>query len=76
MNQRQLQPARSCRDAAGTTIRRSLDGSIDMRFYRHRAHCLRSEAAWDIISHMSRVLPFFRRDDAMPRPARTDCTML
>ncbi|WP_275098495.1 hypothetical protein [Sedimenticola hydrogenitrophicus] len=76
MDQRQQQRRTVNHEAEGTRIRRALDGSIDMCFYRRRAHCLRSRAAWDIISHMSRVLPFFRHDDASPRPGRTDCTML
>jgi|GEM_PF-3234180 len=59
-----------------TSIRRSLDGSIDFHFYRRRAHCLRSEVAWDIINHMSRVLPFFRSVEETPHPNQADCTML
>jgi hypothetical protein len=76
MDHRQQQGTRANQEAEVTRIRRALDGSIDMCFYRRRAHCLRSGVAWDTISHMSRMLPFFRRDDASPRPGRTDCTML
>jgi hypothetical protein len=76
MDQRQQQSRTVNHEAEATRIRRTMGGSIDMRFYRRRAHCLRSGVAWDIISHMSRMLPFFRRDDASPRPGRTDCTML
>ena len=49
--------------SSASSIHKTIDGSIDFRFYQRRAHCLRSEAAWNIISHMSRVLPFFRNED-------------
>lgn len=76
MNQHQQPPARSRRDAVETPIRRSLDGSIDMAFYRRRAHCLRSGVAWDIINHMSRMLPFFRSDRRPSHREDGECTML
>ncbi|WP_428623185.1 hypothetical protein [Sedimenticola sp.] len=59
-----------------SSIHRSLDGSIDVNFYRRRAHNLRSEAAWDIITHMSRMLPFFRHHEASPHADRTNCSMI
>lgn len=63
-------------DLERSSVRRTLDGSIDMAFYRRRAHRLRSEAAWDIIEHMSRMLPFFRDHERSSRADHKACTML
>ncbi|MCW8904766.1 hypothetical protein [Sedimenticola sp.] len=76
MNHRQQWQATASRENGSTSIRRTLDDSIDFHFYRRRAHCLRSEAAWDIISHMSRMLPFFRSAEVRSHPNQADCTML
>ena len=45
---------------AGETIRRTLDGSIDFRYYERRGRRLRAQAAGDIFEHISGLLPFFR----------------
>ncbi len=76
MNHRQQWQETAGRDNRLTSIRRTLDDSTDFHFYLCRTHCLRSGAAWDIISHMSRILPFFRNDEASTHPNDADCTML
>ncbi|MCW8906244.1 MAG: hypothetical protein OQL28_03265 [Sedimenticola sp.] len=48
------------RPEAGGTIRRTLDGSIDFRYYERRGRRLRAQAAGDIFEHISGLLPFFR----------------
>lgn len=75
MDNRQSRQAAGNRQYRSTTIRRTLDGSIDFRFYERRAHILRAEAAWDIVGHMSQVLPFFREGPASSTD-RPNCTML
>lgn len=45
---------------AGDSIRRSLDGSIDFRYYERRGRRLRAQAAGDIFERISGLLPFFR----------------
>lgn len=58
------------------SVRRRFDDSIDFRYYQRRAHCLRSEAAWDIIRYMSHLLPFNRNDDEPLHLKKPNCTMM
>jgi len=41
-------------------ITRYDDGNIDFNFYRRRALDMRSNQAWDMLSHIRQHLPFFR----------------
>ena len=59
-----------------TAVRRTLNCSIDFRYYQRRAHCQRSSKAWDIIHYMSQILPFHRYSEASPSLGNSDCTMM